>query len=90
MQDAAFILNIFSFLPKRMKHYRNFALIANLIKSAIFTIIEIQNINLKTKREEDITNYTIYSVEGILIQPLLIAGYMFVYRKQSAYNNALI
>jgi hypothetical protein len=89
MQDAAFILNIFSFLPKKMKPYRNVSLIVNLIKSAVFTYFELDFYysydasSSDFKHFDGMINYVIYSVEGILIQPLLIAGYVFVYRKQA-------
>jgi hypothetical protein len=39
---------------------------------------------------EDIINYVIYAVEGIIIQPMLIAGYIYVYKKQAEYNRALL
>jgi hypothetical protein len=72
MQDAAFILNIFSFLPKRMKTYRNVGLVANFVKSAVFTYLELTIFweprdPSERRQEEDIINYVIYAVEGILI-----------------------
>ena len=79
-----------------MKPYRNFSLIVNLIKSAVFTYFELDFYysydasSSDFKHFDGMINYVIYSVEGILIQPLLIAGYVFVYRKQAKYNKALI
>ncbi len=87
MQDGAFILNIFSFLPKRMKKFRNITMISNLIKSAVFIYLEMslyynKDISPQEKKQYDnIINYAIYGVEGLLIQPMLIAGYIFVYKK---------
>ena len=72
MKDAAFILNIFSLLPKRMKTYRNAGLIPNFLKSAVFTYLELaifwQPFDPSERRlKEDIVYYVIYAVEGILI-----------------------
>jgi hypothetical protein len=78
-------------LPRRLKHYRNVSLLVNFIKSAIFIYVELDILyNNKGRTEDDIANYAIYAVEGILIQPLLIAAYIFVYRKQAAYNKVLV
>jgi hypothetical protein len=35
-------------------------------------------------------NYLIYGVEGPLIMPMFIAGYIYVYKKQALYHSQLL